>query len=533
MRSNKLLVGCGIVVIVALLLAIAGVLFGPSLIPKVSASVGQSEGVQVFLVQPVSGSTLAVNKPVEVSADAVGLDGLEKMQLWVDNHLWEAGAVSTPAGKTMNSKWVWTPVEEGQYTLMVRATDANGAASNSNLIQVNIVAEEAVPTPDPLLPVDPSTQPPAGGMASGDVPPPPPFPPEEDPPPVDDKGIEVIGNLGSGLFFTLEPPKAPKIWAKRSTDSCDIELRIQDKSDNESGFVVERITVFQNSLSSEIIAKLDAHKTTGVFKYIDTLVGAEKYEYMVYAVNKAGNTMSNVVTVSKTNKVCQNPAGYTPVGASNTIIKPEKKVTKMYCYMSTNGVDWTRIPSNPNEFITGTNGEFDVKPYLGEPGGLAIELDCWGWDGDTLIHLGKIVMTYELIAPPKNFHFVSNADECGNAGTSPADKTAKIGICKNFQQIGFKIVMWDWHPKPIQICAMSDWACWQKLIHYTANEIDGFSVYYNYPIGPVQKVFTLNGQELRFGFIIPKPQQGLLKPEYYVRAFKGTMESADSSHKNP
>ncbi len=160
-------------------------------------------------------------------------------------------------------------------------------------------------------------------------------------------------------------------------------------------------------------------------------------------------------------------------------------------------------------------------------------MDCWGWDGDTLIHLGKIVMTYELIAPPKNFHFVSNADECGNAGTSPADKTAKIGICKNFQQIGFKIVMWDWHPKPIQICAMSDWACWQKLIHYTANEIDGFSVYYNYPIGPVQKVFTLNGQELRFGFIIPKPQQGLLKPEYYVRAFKGTMESADSSHKNP
>jgi hypothetical protein len=539
MRSNKLFMGCGIAAIVGLVLAIAGVLLTPLFLSSASANVGQSEGIQVFLVQPVSESTFAVNKPVKVDAEAVGVIDIQKMDLWVDDHLWVTGATASAVGKTRKANWEWTPSEEGQFTLMVRATNKDGIASNSNLIQVNIVAEDTVPTPDPLAPIEPTAETPpdgttpGGGMAMEEVPPPPPFPPEGDPPETDEEGSlddgVSIDDWIISVFEIVTPPTAPHVWVKL-TDPCDITLTIEDKSDNETGFVINRID--PGSAVYKQIAKLDSHNGTGSFKYVDTGLGLGKYRYAVYAINSVFQTMANIVSITNTG-VCQAAPGSNALGVSNTTIDPSQQVTQVYCYMSKNGVDWSRIPPDANTFITGINGKFDVGPYLGEPGGFPIALDCWGWNGGTLIHLGKSELTYETIAPPKNFHFVQNPDECGNVGTSQTDKAFKVGMCQLFQQSGWKIVMWDWQPKPIQICAMSNWACWQKLVHYTADEIDGFAIYYNYPGSSVKNVITLAGQDVHIGFVIPKPQQGLLKPEYYIRAFKGTMESADSNHKNP
>jgi hypothetical protein len=536
MRSNKLFIGCGIAIVIGLVLAIVGVLLVPLLLVKPPTGIGKNEAIQVFLVQPVSGSTLAVNKPISVNAEAVGVTDIQKMGLWVDNNLWVAGAKASAAGKAMKANWTWTPDKEGQFTLMVRATNKEGVSSNSNLIRVNIVAENALPTPDPQIPVDPSAQTPpdgltpGGGMTMEDVPPPPPFPPEGDPPPANEEGsssdfisIEYIGQL----FEVVSPPKEPHIWIKL-TDPCDITLIIKDMSDNETGFVINRVD--PGSIVYHQIAVLDAHNGTGSFYYVDAGLKPGKYIYSVYAINSVFQSMGNLVTATNI-KSCPSDPGNSALGINNTTLDPAKMVDKVYCYISTNGVDWTRIPPGANEFITATNGKFDLGPYLGQPGGLPFEVDCWGWFGDTLTHLGKSEMNYDLIAPPKNFRFVNNPDDCGSIGANATEKSNNISLCKNAKNYNFQIIMWDWHPKPIQMCALSDKACWANLKHYTADQIDGFNVYHNFPGGSV--VYTPSGnpiQSTRIGFIKPVPQQGILKPEFFIRAYKGNMESADSNH---
>ncbi len=540
MRSNKLLVGCGIVIIVALVLLIVAALVLPGLVPEVSANTGQTEGVQVFLVQPVNGSTLAVNKPVAVKADAAGVSELDGMKLWVDNHLWEAGASINPTGQSISGSWVWTPQEIGEYTLMVRVTTKDGQASNSNVIKVEIVAEENVPTPDPAepaLPPELSSAGEAGGMAGGEVPPPPPFPPEEPAPQEDNQGSSIIPGkyiivgqqFWGNLFQKLEPPKAPHIWGKME-NACESILIIKDNSDNEAAFLIHRVS--PGSVVYKQVAKLDAHTGTGVFKYKDTGLDTGKYTYVVYAVNAVGQAMSNVVVVKNTG-TCQAAPGGSAIETSNTTINPDQDVTNVYCYMSTNGVDWSRIPPQANTFITATNGKFDVEPYLGEPGGLPIELDCWGWKGNTLVHLGKTEITYTKIAPPTTFRFAQGPADCGNDITDPLKKQAMESLCTIFTGMGYRIVLWEWHAKPLQVCALSDKECWENLPKYTADQIDGFRLYYKYPIGSDHEVYTFSGQETRIGFVKPVSSAGLLKPEYFVRAFKNTMESGDSNHKNP
>ena len=539
MKSDKLFIGCGIAVIVVLVLAIAGVLFIPLLIPDAPVNIGQNEDLQVFLVQPVSGSMLAVNKPLSVDAEAVGVADIQKMDLWVDNHLWVTGATASAAGKAMKANWAWTPKAKGRYTLMVRATNADGIASNSNLIQVNIVAEEALPTPDPLAPLEPVTQTPLDGTTPGDgiameeVPPPPPFPPEGDPPATDEVGSPSdFISISTWLekFKIVSPPKEPHIWVKL-TNPCDITLTIQDKSENESGFVINRVE--PGSIVYQQIAVLDAHSGIGSFKYVDTGLGLGKFTYAVYAINSVFQTMGNIVTITNT-EACQAAPGSNVLGINNTTIAPAQQVTQAYCYMSVNQVDWTRIPPDANTFITSINGKFDLGPYLGKPGGPPIALDCWGWNGGTLIHLGKSDLTYEIIAAPKNFHFVQNPDECSAIGADTTEKSKMVNLCKLAKTtLGFQIVMWDWHAKPIQICAMSNKDCWAKLVHYTANEIDGFRLYYNFPGSPLVIPPFISNQSSRIGFIKPVAQQGILKPEFFIRAVKGTMESADSNHKSP
>ena len=122
MRSNKILPGCGIAVIIVLVLAIAGMFLVPSLLQDTAAEIGHSGDTQIFLVQPFNGAVKAVNQPVEVYAEAVSLVDIQNLELWVDNHLWETGKALLPAGKSGSARWVWTPGVEGDYTLAARGS---------------------------------------------------------------------------------------------------------------------------------------------------------------------------------------------------------------------------------------------------------------------------------------------------------------------------------------------------------------------------------------------------------------------------
>jgi hypothetical protein len=569
MPSNKMFIGCGIAVIVVLVLAIAGVLLGPLLIADVPVNIGQSDDIQVFIQQPANGSSLALNQPVGVYSEAVGLATINTLELWVDDQLWQTGASTSSAGKIISANWIWTPVTEGWHRLMVRATFTDGRASNSNLVELKIVSADTLPTPEPLAqnqipplntPDAADLKPPEGGIPAGEPPeiPPPPVPPVEDPPPVDDNKspgsnwIPIKYDLWlQNLLGQNELPEAPKIWA--TLKDCDVTLTIKDNSEIESGFVVNRVGPGGTAFAQ--IAKLDKRVGTGTFKYVDTGIGFGKYVYAVYAVNAAGSAMSNLVSVNSTNNSCLQKE-QTSLGLTDAKLKPSISVFKLYCYMSVDSGDWTRIPPGDNNFIYGTNGEFDLSPYLGNliinppPQGVTLELDCWGWDGGTLIHLGKskqqidsgnVEINSDLfaikalanqgfwmihpggdpppnkkIAPPYNFHFIQNTSECN--GFMQA-------LCKLMLDNGNLIVMWDWNPQQTCLCKQNE-PC--VCTGYNVTDIDGFNIYSILGGNPPVKISSYLSIG-RIGFVKPLAVQGIIHPEFYARAYKDNLESADSN----
>jgi hypothetical protein len=568
MKSDKLFIGCGIAVIAVLVLAIAGVLLGPMLIEDVPVNIGQSDDIQVFIQQPANGSSLALNVPVDVYSEAVGLSDIKNLELWVDDQLWQTGSSTSPAGEIISGNWIWTPVTEGWHRLMVRATFADGKASNSNLVEVKIVSADTLPTPQPLAqnqipplvtPGAADLNPPEGGIPAGEPPefPPPPEPPVEDPPPVDDNKspgsnwIPIKYDLWlQNLLGQQEIPAAPKIWA--TLKDCDVTLTIKDNSEIESGFVVTRVGPGGTAFAQ--IAKLDKRVGTGTFKYVDTGIGFGKYVYAVYAINAAGNKMSNLSSVNSINSSCLQKE-QTSLGLTDAKLKPSISVFKLYCYMSVHSGDWTRIPPGANNFVYGTNGEFDLSPYLGNlitnppPGGVTLELDCWGWDGGTLIHLGQVKQKIDSgkvgikgdlfaisalanqqfwmsnpgdpspnkkIAQPFNFHFIQNTNECNGY---------MQGLCKLMLENGNLIVMWDWNPKQTCSCKQNE-PC--VCTGYNVTDIDGFNIYSILGGNPPVKISSYLSIG-RIGFVKPLAVQGIIHPGFYARAYKDNLESADSN----
>lgn len=586
MRSNRIITIGGIIIIFILVSAIVWVLFSGMVYSVVPPMAGKDQGVQVFVLKPVYGSTVSVKKSVSVYAEAVGLLDIQKMDLWVDNHLWTAGASTIATGKKVTASWQWTPMEEGVYTLMTRATNTEGQASNSNPIQVRVVAEAPLPASDQaagevsgsFTPVDLSQVTPlTGGGTGGDIPAPPPFPPEDQPPVVDDNKTPeenwipikydlIFHDFANKILGDQEPPKAPKIFGGIS--GCDATLTILDQSDNESGFAIERKD--PGAMEYKQIALLDARVGTGTFKYIDPGIGFGKYLYAVYAINSVGKSMGNLVAVDSIDSKCLQP-DQTSLGIVDAKIIPDKPVGNMYCYMSVDGVSWARIPHDMDTFINGINGEFDFSPYLGNlmlnppPGGITINLDCWGWQGDTLVYLGSIQKKIDSgqlqivgdaikliglakkqylmdgegdfppgphIPAPTNFHFAQNEADCAKIPVDPNDPTDMAAWCKMAVQLDMHPAIWDWEADSGSPCDSKDVVCqdwWKKGLE---TDIDGYNLYYTFYNNIPTKIESYGYPSLKFAFIEPVPDMGHTKADYIVRAYKGNIESGDSNRIN-
>jgi hypothetical protein len=125
------------------------------------------------------------------------------------------------------------------------------------------------------------------------------------------------------------------------------------------------------------------------------------------------------------------------------------------------------------------------------------------------------------IAPPYSVTMVNDRDKCTSILSELFGQSTAADECKDFIDYGWTILSWKWDPgcpfiKVGETCP------------YTVKDIDGYRFYRVFPGNdPVQISYTANGSKFPWGYIAPTTG-GMIQPQYFVRAYKGIEESADS-----
>jgi hypothetical protein len=376
--SKKLWIPLGGLVVIIL---VAGVILY-TLIPPLSKQLPpEGDSTVVTLTNPVNGSSATLNQETAITAEALGSQPVSALQLWVDGALWQTKQAPNSGLAQFSAFWTWMPTEAGPHTLLVRALDAQGGQAQSNLVRVNVNPAQdqtnAQPSPD-------ETTPPSTGPEQQ-----PPAPPAGSSQPVSDTHPGKVGFwLGKNIdkaFGNQQAPQAPVLSA--TVNACNVELQIQDKSNNEFGYLVYRAD--PKSVDYVKVATLGAGK--GTLVYTDkNLYGS--LSYYVAAYNGVGQSPSNPVSLNIQDSNCLTPQ-WSALSLNDATLTPTQPVDKLYCYISLNSGPWTRLPAVQNTFLTPTNGSFDLSPYLKNlplsPNGAQLDLECWGWQGGSLQLLGK------------------------------------------------------------------------------------------------------------------------------------------------
>ena len=146
MKSRKLLIGCGLVVIAGLGVLMIGMLLAG--IPEVDQQVPARWSASLVNIQhPLHGAQLPLDQPVSVYVEAFGDQPLQEIQLLVDGQP-QPGGLSSPAGeKKMSASWSFTPDKEGVHTLLARLATRDGRTVLSNAVTVRFVPPGPVSIP--------------------------------------------------------------------------------------------------------------------------------------------------------------------------------------------------------------------------------------------------------------------------------------------------------------------------------------------------------------------------------------------------
>lgn len=547
MKSRKLLLGCGIALVLGLGIVLIGVIAGHLFQKQATAG---SLSILVNINMPLNGAELPLNEPVSIYAEAVSDQPVHDLELWLDGTFSPTKMDSSPVDQSpLNATWLWTPTGEGVHRLVVRAIGPNGEVVNSNVVRVSALPREKISdlqvTPIPAEQLSLATpsaeatiQPPTGPTQT---PPPPPFPPQDQP--------QVPAESPAG---------APSLQG--SINQCDATLLIQDNAEDEKGFYIYRFDPTSTGFTR--VAKLDKYPDTGNFTYIDPGLSLGDHTYYIASFNGNGESASNLINVKVTDAQCA-AASPQVIGLKDAILTTTKAVDKVYCYLSVNQGPWKRIPPGSNKFIYSTNGGFDLSKYLDAlispppPGGVTLELECWGWSGGSLVYLGylkqdvgkgpaqligtdfQLIGNMEIsdlqtfasilspnIAPPYSVAITNDLNKCKSILTGFYTPSTAASFCKQFLENGQSILSWKWEPgcpfiKPGETCP------------YNVKDIDGYHIY-RVDVGgdPVQIASSTNGPELNFANITPTGSGVLIQPQYFVRAYKDPNESVDSAHLN-
>jgi hypothetical protein len=148
------------------ILAIAGILLAVSLACSIGPSATPApDAPSITLTSPLPNQTAAVGEPVLVNSTSVDADGVQRVELWVDDVL-----VRVDGNPKVSSPYVlsqsWQSNVPGTHVIVVKAFDAQGAEGRSQPVVVNLeAAAQVVPESTPTAQASPTP--------AGEEPPPP------------------------------------------------------------------------------------------------------------------------------------------------------------------------------------------------------------------------------------------------------------------------------------------------------------------------------------------------------------------------
>jgi hypothetical protein len=356
---------------------------------------------QVAISYPSQGVQLELSDPVMVEAAAIGSNPFLSMELWINGEL--LGVQTAPSGGAapFSTFFSWTPVEEGSYSLITAAIDAEGNKEISAQVVVFVAHTETgieVPAADQFG--SPSVMPPPSGGGYS--------PPDK---PSDNESIGPASNWqgSTGDWVTSlmanVKPAAPELFA--TGGECGALLQFHDLSDNEEGFAVYRQVGISPTWVK--VATLSSQSDLDWITYIDEGIYGAVY-YYVTAFNSQGEAKSNFVLVSIDPTGCAPENEELAVGTLGLALQiPGLKAEKSYCYLSTDGVNWARAPQFGFLPPQGESVQIEIVSLnlTGEGFGeeqavpeMSLFMECWGWEGNDLQLLGTLESTQ--IQPKEN-----------------------------------------------------------------------------------------------------------------------------------
>ncbi len=538
----------------------------------------------VTITEPQDGAPLTAGQPTSIYVEAQADQPISALKLYLDGLPLEPMGASSPLDQpSASAVWLWTPSTPGTFRLTAQALTADGLGGFSNTVRFEVVERPPLPTAAPVTePVEVASLEDLGlpfdldnveqyidsVVASGagyqtDVPSSPLASAVAQIPISQAIPADIpLGRTTPSLKYKLwmqgmvgaknevPSPAAPKV--RGIAEGCEVQLVIQDFAEDETGLLLYHQGPQDPTFG--LIAQFEAFPGQGAFFYTDPDRSLGTHLYYVSSVNAGGESLSNPSPIEVTDEACaqNNPLAISLGGAALTTDQP---VDRLYCYVTLNDLDWSRIPADPKEFILPEGGTFDLSPYLEAlvsppkyP--LKITLECWGWVGDTLVSLGTGTQTlYEgpaviegeyfavqgnlqtepvttegagfilpNIAPPTNLHIPVDAVDCGDHTYGAGGAQTVCVDALNNHYYGKLVLVFDWTFKgdcqPGETCPYNKFPA-------------GYNLYRQTP-GHEPALIDVVPPQISMAAVYPDQAQN--GDEFFVRAYWEGFESEDSNH---
>ena len=295
-----------------------------------------------------------VGLPVMVSSHALGETAISVLELWDGAEL-AASEQSDPRSTSpaFYARWIWTPLTAGEHVLYVRVVDGNGRGVQSAAVRVAVR--------EPLVSVGPPAQ-----------------------------ATQAVARVGAGGWLDGGPAQAaygiaaPAVQATQA--GCQLTLAISGAPVEATGIAVYGLAP-STGMFSPLISGLVAQTGSVEIK----LDGGGGYLFTATAFNDQVEAYSQPVALTAPPECAPATGGWTgEISLVDGRLSTSTSVDRAYLYLSEGDGAAVRVPPSMGQFVDAdADRNLDFGSLLPPIGSSPLEIEGWGWSGETLVSLGS------------------------------------------------------------------------------------------------------------------------------------------------